>query len=41
MAFERGMTVEEIDSLTKIDPWFLRQLEEIAEAESAAGSGDT
>src|ERR1700723_597962 len=29
-AFERGMSVEEIHSLTKIDPWFLRYLEDMA-----------
>ena len=29
MAIERGMKIEEIAALTKIDPWFLRQLEEI------------
>ncbi len=29
-AFERGMAVEEIHSLTKIDPWFLRHLEDMA-----------
>jgi len=28
-AIERGMTREEIHSLTKIDPWFIRQLEEM------------
>ncbi len=28
-AIERGMTGEEIHSLTKIDPWFIRQLEEM------------
>jgi len=27
-AIERGMTRDEIHSLTKIDPWFIRQLEE-------------
>ena len=29
VAIERGMKIEEIAALTKIDPWFLRQLEEI------------
>ena len=28
-AIERGMTREEIHSLTKIDPWFIRQMEEM------------
>jgi carbamoyl-phosphate synthase large subunit len=28
-AIERGMTRDEIHSLTKIDPWFIRQLEEM------------
>jgi len=28
-ALERGMTREEIHSLTKIDPWFIRQLEQM------------
>ena len=30
LAFERGLPMAEVESLTKIDPWFLRQLEEIA-----------
>ena len=30
-AIERGMTREEIHSLTKIDPWFIRQLEEMVQ----------
>jgi len=30
VAIERGLGAEEIGALTKIDPWFLRQLEEIA-----------
>jgi len=32
-AFRRGVSVEEIFDRTKIDPWFLRNLEEIATAE--------
>ena len=32
-AFRRGVSVEEIFDRTKIDPWFLRNLEEIAVAE--------
>jgi len=27
-AFERGWTVEDVHDMTKIDPWFLRQIEE-------------
>jgi carbamoyl-phosphate synthase large subunit len=30
-AIERGMTREEVCSLTKIDPWFIRHLEEMVE----------
>jgi carbamoyl-phosphate synthase large subunit len=30
LAFERGVPMAEIESLTKIDPWFLRQLDGIA-----------
>jgi carbamoyl-phosphate synthase large subunit len=33
-AFRRGVTVEEIHDRTRIDPWFLRNLEEIAVAEA-------
>src|SRR5579863_4173143 len=29
LALDRGLSVAEIQALTKIDPWFLRQLEEI------------
>jgi carbamoyl-phosphate synthase large subunit len=37
-AFRRGMTVEELFDRTKIDPWFLRQIEElIAEERGLAG----
>lgn len=32
-AFQLGLTVEEITRLTGIDPWFLRNLEEILECE--------
>jgi len=32
-ALRLGMTVEEICTITKYDPWFVRQLEEIIEAE--------
>src|SRR5205085_11550602 len=30
LAIERGLALDEIQSLTKIDPWFLSQMEEIA-----------
>ena len=33
VAFREGFSVEEIFELTKIDPWFLRNIEEIVEAE--------
>ena len=29
LALDRGLSVAEIEALTKIDPWFLRQMEEI------------
>ena len=32
-AFEMGMTVDEVHALTKIDPWFLVQIEEIVKIE--------
>lgn len=35
MALERGWTVEELHDLTAIDPWFLHQLKEIADAQNA------
>ncbi len=34
-AFRRGMTVEEVASLTAIDPWFLRHIDEIIAEERA------
>lgn len=34
-AFERGMSVREVARLTGMDPWFLHQLREITEAQSA------
>ncbi|MEJ2032370.1 MAG: carbamoyl-phosphate synthase large subunit [Deltaproteobacteria bacterium] len=34
-ALRRGMSVEELASLTLIDPWFLHNLKEIAEAEAS------
>jgi len=39
VAFREGYTVEEIFELTKIDPWFLRNIEEIVVAERAIRSG--
>src|SRR6202050_3315730 len=33
-ALERGMSREEVCDLTKIDPWFIRQLEEMLEVDS-------
>ncbi|MEM7015254.1 MAG: carbamoyl-phosphate synthase large subunit, partial [Verrucomicrobiota bacterium] len=39
-AFEAGLTLEEVFELTKIDPWFLRQMQQIFEAESAAADPD-
>ncbi len=35
MALERGWSVEELHDLTAIDPWFLHQLKEIADAQNA------
>src|SRR5213596_1354403 len=32
-AFENGFTLEEVQSLTRIDPWFLDQIKEIVELE--------
>jgi len=32
-ALQKGITVAEIESLTKIDPWFLHQIREIVDAE--------
>ncbi|MFM1907954.1 MAG: Carbamoyl-phosphate synthase large chain [Pseudomonadota bacterium] len=32
-AFEKGMSVEQVHALTKIDPWFLIQIEEIVKIE--------
>jgi carbamoyl-phosphate synthase large subunit len=34
-AFRRGMSVAEVAELTRIDPWFLRHVEEIIAAEAA------
>ena len=32
-AFERGYTVEQVQEMTAIDPWFLKQVCEIVELE--------
>ncbi|RYD35673.1 MAG: carbamoyl-phosphate synthase large subunit [Verrucomicrobiaceae bacterium] len=40
VALREGFTVEEIYELTKIDPWFLRQIEEIVKAETALADWD-
>ncbi|MEN8243662.1 MAG: carbamoyl-phosphate synthase large subunit [Thermodesulfobacteriota bacterium] len=37
LAFEAGLSVEEIYNLTKIDPWFLYQLRQIVEMEQQLG----
>ena len=37
-AFRAGFSAEEIFELTKIDPWFIRQLEQISELESGLKS---
>ncbi len=39
-AFQNGMTVEELAGLTKIDPWFLRQIEELVAFEKELSSFD-
>ncbi|WP_457596025.1 carbamoyl-phosphate synthase large subunit [Hydrogenimonas sp.] len=36
-AFREGMSVEEIHTLSRIDPWFLRQIRDIVAAEEAIG----
>jgi carbamoyl-phosphate synthase large subunit len=40
-AFRRGWTVEKIHELSKIDPWFLRHLEELAAFEDEIRSAGT
>ena len=37
-AFKNGMTVDELFGMTGIDPWFLRQLQQICEAEEKISS---
>src|ERR1700734_3939387 len=38
-ALQRGMSCEEVCSLTKIDPWFIRQLVEMVEVDHRVASG--
>src|SRR5262249_6959886 len=38
-ALSRGWNVEQLNELTKIDPWFLRQFAEIAELRRSAATG--
>ena len=40
-ALEAGMDVDEINELTRIDPWFLSQMQELVEAEQEFGALDT
>ena len=39
-AFTSGMSVDEVADLTKIDPWFLRQIEELVALEKVVGGFD-
>src|SRR5256712_4263234 len=39
-AFRRGMTVDQVAELTKIDPWFLRPIDEIIAEERALAAGE-
>ena len=39
-AFKDGMTVDELFEMTGIDPWFLRQLQQICEAEESISAND-
>ncbi|MGB9428713.1 MAG: carbamoyl-phosphate synthase large subunit [Gammaproteobacteria bacterium] len=38
-AFRAGLTMQEIGTLTRIDPWFLAQIEDLVKEESAVGAG--
>jgi carbamoyl-phosphate synthase large subunit len=38
-AFRAGMTVDEVNAISSIDCWFLRQIHQIIEMEKSAGSG--
>jgi carbamoyl-phosphate synthase large subunit len=40
-AFRLGMSVEEISALTRIDPWFLANIQQIVEAEARLRGPDT
>ncbi len=39
-AFKNGMTVDELFGMTGIDPWFLRQLQQICDAEESIAAND-
>ena len=39
-AFKNGMTVDELFGMTGIDPWFLRQLQQICDAEESITAND-
>ena len=39
-AFEKGMSIEEISSYTKIDPWFLYNIKQLVEFEKGFKCGD-
>ena len=39
-AFDRGYTIEEIEALTGIEPWYLERFERIADAAGAAAEGE-
>jgi carbamoyl-phosphate synthase large subunit len=39
LAFQRGMSVEEVFELTKVDPWFLKNICEIVEEQKAFAGG--
>jgi len=38
-AYRQGMTMEEIQAVTKFDPWFLRQIEHLVEIEAKLKAG--
>ena len=40
-AFEKGYTIEQVQELTAIDPWFLRQVRDLVRAEQDIASGHT
>ena len=41
VAFERGYTVEQVQELTAIDPWFLRQVRDLVNAERDLADNET